>query len=191
MAPDPIVADDEPMPTEPTSPVPVDPTPHEACPPRPGATSEPRTPLSVVFAAIVLIATAPVVTWWVVGPQDEHVPGRNPDDYDRLFEPVRLGAQAELTVGLIATALAVAALARLVTASMHGRFDPRWWFTIIGFAAIGAGIGFGYRIVTAGVIGANIGGGIMILFGTPMILATFTASTTWAIRIARSSRRTG
>jgi hypothetical protein len=50
-------------------------------------------------------------------------------------------------------------------------FDLRWWSALGPLVASAALIGFGWRAVTAQVIGANIGAGCVILFGGPLVLA--------------------
>jgi hypothetical protein len=50
-------------------------------------------------------------------------------------------------------------------------FDLRWWSAFGPLVASAALIGFGWRAVTAQVIGANIGAGCVILFGGPLVFA--------------------
>jgi hypothetical protein len=48
---------------------------------------------------------------------------------------------------------------------------------------------YGYRVMTAGVIGANIGAGIIIMFGTPLVLGLLVSAAVLAKR-SRSSQHT-
>ncbi|MGI8757586.1 MAG: hypothetical protein ACR2MB_17365 [Acidimicrobiales bacterium] len=55
-------------------------------------------------------------------------------------------------------------------------------------ATVGVIMGIGGPVVTAPVIGANIGGGLVLLFGPPLVLALLAIAAWWAGTIARSDR---
>lgn len=50
-------------------------------------------------------------------------------------------------------------------------FDARWWSVLVPLMAAGFITGAGWRVMTAGVIGANIGAGLVVLFGSPLVAA--------------------
>jgi hypothetical protein len=70
----------------------------------------------------------------------------------------------------------------------------KWWRTrrivsrkgIGGLAITAALTGFGYRLITAGVSGANIGAGLYAMFVGPVILVWFVLA---CVSIQKSSRR--
>jgi hypothetical protein len=141
----------------------------------------------LVIAWAVLVVCAPLATWWVVGDVDE------PGGQDHMFEPVHVPAGLELTVGIGASTLAVGSL--LVLASPRGRRLARRTDAVVAGPLVAAGVflGFGYRVVTAAVGGANIGGGLVMLFGMVALPAALVTSLcgVWGARRARTTDRTG
>lgn len=143
--------------------------------------------MHLVIAWAVLVVCAPLATWWVVGSVDE------PGGEDHMFEPVRVPAGVELAVGLGASTLAVGSL--LVLASPRGRRLARRTDALVAGPLVGAGVylGFAYRVVTAAVGGANIGGGLVMLFGMvalPALLLTSLCGV-WGAWRSRPTDRTG
>jgi uncharacterized membrane protein YfcA len=130
-------------------------------------------PRPVVAAGIGLVLVTPVVTWWAVGDLSEDV-----TDPDYLFHPLPLGPGAELAIGLAATVVALGAVVVLAVAARRRQVDRRWLAVLGPLLAAGALCGFGWRILTAGVGGANIGGGMVLLFG-PWIVLGLVAGAAW------------
>lgn len=140
-------------------------------------------------SATVLVLAAPLATWWLVGPN----PGSeieagptvptNTADFDYMFHPPSIDPAVERAVGGGATVAVLVAAIALVFTARSGRIDRRWWLPIVGLVAAGAFAGFGERVVTAAVIGANIGGGLVILFGAPLALALVLGSLVRAIHV--------
>jgi hypothetical protein len=56
---------------------------------------------------------------------------------------------------------------------------------VVPLAVVGAILGLAYRTMTAAVIGVNIGAGIMILVGTPVVVGLTIVSLTAACRRRR------
>jgi hypothetical protein len=63
---------------------------------------------------------------------------------------------------------AVDAVAVLVGAWLTGRLHLGWWGCLGCSAWWARGCGYGWRIMTAAVSGANIGGGLVLIFGGPI-----------------------
>ncbi len=74
-------------------------------------------------------------------------------------------------LGIVSLVLAFAAAAWLSWASVHSGFDLQWWSVIGPMLALGILLGLGWRVFTAGVIGANIGAGLYAFFIGPIIVA--------------------
>ncbi len=122
----------------------------------------------VRVAGPALVAAVPVVTWWLVGDLSTVSLA---DDPDYAFRPMTLSPMTERAVGIASLALAVGAVAVLAWATRRRALDRRWW-TVLGLlAAAGCIVGLGWRVLTAGVIGANIGAGLFILVGGPVVAA--------------------
>ncbi len=73
--------------------------------------------------------------------------------------------------------LAAAMLLLLVWFTVRHLFDARWWSVLVPLMAAGFITGAGWRVMSAGVIGANIGAGIVVLFGVPLVAALLV----WAV----------
>lgn len=127
------------------------------------------------------IALAPAV-WWVAGAVPS---GVDPDRADYLMQPPQLGTVAVAAIGIGATALVLVATPMLWRAVHTGR-ARRHWLQIVGAVALFAGyLGLTYRFVTTPVIGANIGGGLMILGILPIAVGL----ATWIFIAFRDMRR--
>lgn len=125
-----------------------------------GMTSRP-----VFRATLAMEAAAALVVWAVVGPMvASQRPVAELDYLVHVPEPPRLVSV------LVAGAAGVAAVVAAVRARRRAS-DPgaAAWALGLG-AATGAAVGYGGRVLTAKVIGANIGGGMVLLFGPPAFL---------------------
>jgi hypothetical protein len=131
------------------------------------------------MAAVALVVAVPVATWWLVGDQtdpdfkrrlqaDGDPAIRAGLDPDYMFRPLDIAPATERTVGGVAVALVVAALVVLVGAWLTGRLHVGWWGVLGVLSLVGAGCGWGWRVMTAAVSGANIGGGLVLMFGVPI-----------------------
>lgn len=153
-----------------------------------------RTSWSARLASVLLILAAPVATWWLVGPNPGDGLGSDPmlrpDDYDYLFHPPAIDATMERVGGWAAVAVAALGVALLVVEARHGRIDRRWWPPIVGMTLVGAIIGLAGRVMTAAVVGANIGDGFMLLFGPPVVLVLVIGSIVWSIQNLRTTTPT-
>ncbi len=110
------------------------------------------------------LATAPITTWWLVGDLSESAYAR-----DHMFEAPKLTPGQELAIGVIATVLSVIPAAVVAAALAQRRL--RWVQVRPALPILVAGVfcGFSWRVTTARVSGANIGGGMLMLI-TPIVL---------------------
>ena len=140
-------------------------------------------------AAVTLIVTTPVATWGLMGRQD--AAGFDPSELDYLVRPFGIPAGAETAIGAAAAVLAAGAAVLLGRASRPGpdRFDGRWWEVIGPLLAAGLLTGAIWRTVTAGVIGANIGAGLAMLLGGPLVAGLVLWSLGRGLWLARARRR--
>jgi hypothetical protein len=115
---------------------------------------------SDALAGTAMIVMAPVVAWWVVRDLSEEV---DPSNANYMIRPLSLSAATELTIGICGSALAAAAVGVLLVATFRGRVEPRWWRFALPLVGLGLYAGVAYRIATAAVIGANIGGGMVVV----------------------------
>jgi hypothetical protein len=122
----------------------------------------------VLAAAIAYSLAVPVVTWWLVGDQST-VPLSARPDY--VIRPFRISPALERALGLMSVLVFSAAVAVLTRASLRHGLDLRWWSVLGPLLPAGVLLGFGWRVLTAGVIGANIGAGLFIFVAGPVIVA--------------------
>ncbi|MDQ6696261.1 MAG: hypothetical protein M3Z46_02230 [Actinomycetota bacterium] len=110
----------------------------------------------------------PAAVWWIIGDQtDSSIAGDSPD---HMLEPLPLSGNVELGVGVAAVAVVVACSVVLVVRAHRQAWDRLWLGPLAAAASAAVITGYGCRVVTAGVIGANIGAGMMVMFGGPLVL---------------------
>src|SRR5215469_5218615 len=125
-------------------------------------------------AAAGLVLALPVATWWLVGDQSTTSASEDPDF---AFRPLDVSRGVERVAGRASALLAAVMLLLLVWFTVRHLFDARWWSVLVPLMAAGFITGAGWRVMTAGVIGANIGAGFVIMVGTPLV----TALLVWAV----------
>jgi hypothetical protein len=127
------------------------------------------------LAFILLILAAPVAIWYVVG--DLSTSPLPPAESDYLVRPPRIFPWVENSAGILALVLIVVCALVLYQNLKRGLVSPRGWLVLALLLPAGLIVGLTGRVVTAGVIEANIGGGLMIMFALPvagmLILAAF------------------
>lgn len=119
-----------------------------------------------VAAAVAAVLAAPVATWTLLG--DLSSEGFDEEELDYLFRAPAVPRTVELLAGVAALAVLVVS-ALVIGRALHlGHLRRPWLGTVVPLCAAGVVLGFGGRALTAGGIGANIGGGLFILFGLPL-----------------------
>lgn len=135
------------------------------------------------MAAVGLVTAFPIAVWWLVGDQSTV----RPSDADYAFRPLLIGPGAERAVGIGSVLLVVVALSVLVWATYRGPFARGWWIVLGLLLAAGFIIGSGWRVMTAGVIGANIGAGLAVMFGGPVVVVLLIGALALAVRLKRGA----
>lgn len=149
----------------------------------------PQTPISpprsnpwwARCAATGLALASPFASWSWVG--DRSRPGER---LDYLWNPPAATPSQEAAILLAATAITAAALAVLFVGRAMTLLRPPLLAGCAVATAFGLLLGAGYRVVTAGVIGANIGGGGVLLAAIPVTLLAVAAFV--VVTVAPSSR---
>ena len=139
------------------------------------------------LASLALVLATPVATWWLVGDLTDDAARRLASQgvkLDYAFRPVTLGAVGDRIVGVLACVTVVATLAVLIHDTVARSLRPGWWVVLVPLVLAGVLVGFGWRVLTAGGIGANIGAGLMILGGGPVlaVLLLVAAVAAWRLR---------
>jgi hypothetical protein len=137
-------------------------------------------PWWAAVAAVALVVAMPVATWWLVGDQTEPYMKRRMNaavkdpaiqgglDPDYMYRPFDLAPATERTAGVVAVVLVVAAVVVLILAWRTGRLHTGWWGVLGLLSLVGAGCGWGWRVMTAAVDGGNIGGAAVLDLGGPI-----------------------
>lgn len=163
-----------------------------------------RPPWWAALAAVALVVAMPVATWWLVGDLTEPDFKRRlqPDgdqaigagyDPDYLFRPLDIAPATERAAGVVAVVLVVAAVVVLILGWRTGRLHVGWWGVLGVLSLVGAGCGWGWRVMTAGVSGANIGGAILLYLGGPigLVLVGVALRRVWRLITPQQAPTTG
>lgn len=132
-------------------------------------------------AAGIALAT-PILVWFAIG--DVSFRGTRGLFLDYTYGPYQVGPESGFFVGGVAVVVAVAAVGLLFVRTRRGLADWRSWVVVAALSvggALGAG---GWRVLTAGGRGANIGGGLVLLFGPWLICGLLV----WAVWFAGDGR---
>ncbi|MFC7841796.1 hypothetical protein [Streptomyces sp. NPDC057382] len=120
-------------------------------------------------AGAAVVGGVPVAAWGLMGRQDYD--GLPADELDYAFQPWDVGDGVAAGVGGIGLLVAVAGAVVLARGARRGAMDPRWWSVVGPLVVVGLMAGAGWRILTAGVVGANIGARLVIILGAPVAAA--------------------
>ena len=115
-------------------------------------------------AAVTVVGAASLAAWFLLGQLSEN------SGSDYIFRIPATNRTVEIIAGLTALSAAVWAGFRL---SQHGRdwlIGDGWWRVYARLLAAGLLTAIGLRLVTAASNGANIGGGMVTLFGPLAVL---------------------
>ena len=133
-----------------------------------------------VVASVALVTATPVATWWVVG----DLSSKGFDDLDYMVRPPDIPPLVATLAGVVALAVVLASATILGVALHRHRIRRVWSATVVPLCVAGVILGAGGRILTAGGIGANIGGGLFMFLGLPLagLLMLAAALNTWDAR---------
>lgn len=137
------------------------------------------------IAAVALAVAA--LTWWWVGDLSSSV--ARPPDRDYLAGPYSVSPRAEWAVGLVAVALGVAGARNVLLRTRRDLVPAGRWLRAAFPALIAAFVAAaGWRTVTAGGDGANIGGGVVLLIA-PVLLSVLLGVSAREIALAINAQR--
>ena len=136
----------------------------------------------VLLAGCVVVAVAVLVaTWWLIGPLDE------PGGWLYIVRPPDFPRHLELAVGIVAVVVIGLALLWAIVAHRSGRSQRGWSTVAVLLATAGFMIAGILRVVTAASYGANIGGGMLILFGSPFVGIFLAGAILMSVRLLRGT----
>jgi hypothetical protein len=127
--------------------------------------------------AAMLLAT-PFITSALVGDQSTVSTAEYPDYFWTPFWPARVDIVLGVAFGVVFAVAAFGVLRR--------RHESPWTrnqtLALALRMAVGVVCGYAYRVFTAGVIGANIGAGMIVMFGVPLVVVLMVAAAVIARR---------
>lgn len=121
-------------------------------------------PRITILLLVALVASA-VSVWWLVGDLSEV------DDptADFMIRPPDLSSAEEGWIGGCALVLLAATLVALYSVHRTSGLSRSQRWALLFVVLAGGIIGVGYRVMTAATIGANIGGGLLLTVGVPVV----------------------
>jgi hypothetical protein len=140
-------------------------------------------PGRIVGALVVAIVSFPFAVWWLSGHVSRGV--SLADDPDYFLRPPHIDPALARTVGIASISLCAIGLAIALRASWTRLLRGRWWAVIGPLLLAGAVLGIGERVMTAPVIGANIGAGFVLVAGVPFVLASVAWAVSWGMYLRR------
>lgn len=121
---------------------------------------------TIALAAVaVIVVLSPVTVWWIVGDRSETWI----EDPDHAFRPLPLSAAQEAAAGWGSLAASLAAAGVVVVALRRHDLEARVVRAAVPLLLAGGFCGGGWRVMTAGVIGANIGAGLVFMAGLAFV----------------------
>jgi len=149
----------------------------------------PRAPRALLtLLGIAAVAAMPLAAWWLIGDQSE-TSLRPRDQLDYIWQAPDISQTLTTIVGAIALATVAIGVVGYVVAAKRRLIDTRWLLVLAASLIAGALLAAIGRIVTAGSVGANIGGGIAFLFGLPVVGLLIGYALLQAIGLMVSQRR--
>jgi hypothetical protein len=140
-----------------------------------------------LWAVIGLIPGIALVTWWVVGDISVHASTDPVFSYEASQPTLAPGLQAGL--GCAGCALALLCFVTLVRT--RRTFDPLWWVLVGAVVGVGGLAGLTERVATAGVVGTNLGSGLAVLVGLPVLGLAAVGLVALAIRLSTTQQTDG
>jgi hypothetical protein len=135
--------------------------------------------VAVVIATALLAIAAAAIAWSIGVALANDI-----TDPDYLLEPIEALHDARWVILAVAVVVGAASAFTLVRLARRGAVVKL--AVVAPLVGIGVAVGGGYAVVTAPVIGANIGGG-MVMMGLPIAVVVLTVV---AIRGARAAHPT-
>ncbi|WP_285556362.1 hypothetical protein [Actinoplanes regularis] len=145
-----------------------------------------KSAAAIRASAIGLVLAVPVAAWWLIG---DPTPVGDGIEYDYAYRAVSFGATADRAIGVLACVAVVSAVALLAWATVTRRLRPGWWLVLAPLVVAGLLVSVVGRVMTEGVIGANIGGGLMMLAGGPVLAILLASAALVAWRLNRTGAR--
>lgn len=141
---------------------------------------------ALALTALGLVLAMPVATWWLIGDLSTVSPRASPD---YAFRPWRIGPAVVRTAGIGSLVVGAATMVVLLRATFRHMLDALWWAVLVPVLCAGLVAGAGRRVMTAAVIGANIGAGFVIIFGGPLVFVLMAWALAYSLYLLARARR--
>jgi hypothetical protein len=146
-----------------------------------------RIRYALLGCGLVAVVSAPAATWWLVG--DLSAEGFTDDELDYMFRAPGWAERLAAPMGAAALFALLCAGAVLARVAATKRLQ-RDWLVVVSLLVLAGVIAAGIaRLATAGVIGANIGGSLSIMFGAPAVAGILIWSGVMSFAILADNRK--
>ena len=134
----------------------------------------------LVGAGLLFVSALTCATWGLVGAAMDAY--EDPDAYLYIARAPKWLDELGSSFGIMCSVVTAGTLVWLLAEYRQQRWRTEWWSICVLFSLLGIGAAAGARAVTAATDGANIGGGIVLVFAAPVGLIIFVALlfATWA-----------
>ncbi len=147
---------------------------------RPGRDRIPRRSVVEPLIAVLVVAlTSAATTWWLVGDLTVTTSGH----ITYTIVPPDISPGWGRAIGIGSAVIGGSAVASALYGSAKGRWDPGWRWVMAMVGGAGMILGYGSRVLTAGFSGANLGAGLVVLLGAPIVLGLLGAALVRSCRL--------
>ena len=117
-----------------------------------------------IAAVVVALVGTAVASWWLIGDASVHTG----HELDYAMRAPDVPDWVTATVGAVGVIAVTTVLVALIIGARRKAVDARWLRACGLLAFAGFVVALVGRTETAGVVGANIGGGLAMMFGVPV-----------------------
>lgn len=135
--------------------------------------------------AVLFISATVGLTFFLVGDLTE----TDPVGADYLWRPWTFVNEHETVIGVVSMVVWIVSGVALVLARRAGRVPAPLLAVVMVMALFASWLGLGYRVMTAGVIGANIGGGGVMLLTPVFAVVAIALVLGMALRASNRAKR--
>jgi hypothetical protein len=135
----------------------------------------------LALGTLVVLATPVFVYWWV-----GDLSSAPPSNADYVIRPPNWSAATVRRAGLGSLLVVLVTTGLLIFAMWKRLLDWKWLVVLAQLSVASSTVAVGYRVATAGVVGANIGFGFFVMLGVPLCLGLVARAAVISYRLTRT-----
>lgn len=141
--------------------------------------------LALLVLVVVVLLSSIYMSWWLVGDLSETTTG----SVTHIVAPPEISSGAARAIGIGCLVIGGTAAAGVLFGSAIRRREPGWRLVVSLVVVVGAIVGYGWRVLTAGTAGANQGAGLIVLVGAPVVLGLLATAGIRSFQLLAASER--